>query len=166
MRLYSYAMHTNSVLFDALIALRCVLCADVVKNCWRECVWGLVTHVHVFEGDGIPPTLRGATTTLYRSWREGELRGIVWCSCGFRSVCRWTMSSVVRFALDIRWKDSNSGRTELDLGLVCSMRRGLQPEVCCVVLYCSLLVLPWRDCWSEDHCNLSFCLEGWRMTLG
>ena len=30
---------------------------------------------------------------------------------------------VVRFALDIRWKDSNSGRTELDLGLVCSMWR-------------------------------------------
>ena len=55
-----------------------------------------------------------------------------------------------------RWKDSNSGRTELDLGLVCSMRRGLQPEVYCVVLYYSLLVLLWQGCWSEDR-NLSFC---------
>ena len=55
----------------------------------------------------------------------------------------------------IRWKDSNSGRTELDLGLVCNMRKGLQPEVCCVVLYYSLLVLLRQDCWSEDR-NLSF----------
>lgn len=55
-----------------------------------------------------------------------------------------------------RWKDSNSGRTELDLGLVCSMRRGLQPEVCCVVLYYSLLVLLRQGCWSEDR-NVFFC---------
>lgn len=55
-----------------------------------------------------------------------------------------------------RWKDSNSGRAELDLGLVCSMRRGLQPEACCVVLYYSLLVLLRQGCWSEDR-NLSFC---------
>lgn len=54
-----------------------------------------------------------------------------------------------------RWKDSNLGRTELDLGLVCSMHRGLQPEVCCVVLYYSLLVLLRQGCWSEDR-NLSF----------
>lgn len=33
MRLYSYAMHSNSVLFDAIIALRCVLCTDVVRSC-------------------------------------------------------------------------------------------------------------------------------------
>ena len=38
-------------------------------------------------------------------------------------LCSWTMSFVVRFALDFRWKESNSGRTELDLGLVCSMQR-------------------------------------------
>lgn len=55
-----------------------------------------------------------------------------------------------------RWKDSNLGRTELDLGLVCSIHRGLQPEVCCVVLYYSLLVLLRQGCWSEDR-NLSFC---------
>ena len=39
-----------------------------------------------------------------------------------------------------RWKDSNSGRTELDLGLVCDIQRGLQPGVCCIVLINSLLL--------------------------
>ena len=67
-------------------------------------------------------------------------------SCRFRSVCRLTISSVVRFALVIRWEDSNLGRTELDLGLVCGMQRGLQPKVCCVVLYRSLLALLRRGC--------------------
>lgn len=38
------------------------------------------------------------------------------------------MSFVVRFALDNRWKDSNLGRTELDLGLVCSMQKGITPK--------------------------------------
>jgi len=40
-----------------------------------------------------------------------------------------------------RWKDSISGRTGLDLGRVCGVRRGLNPEVCCVVLCYSLLAL-------------------------
>ena len=71
--------------------------------------------------------------------RSAAVDGLV--SCGFRSVCRWIMSSVVRFVLEFRWKDSNSGRTGLDLGLVCSMRRELQPEVCRVVPYYSLLAL-------------------------
>ncbi|KAK1928374.1 hypothetical protein P3T76_016165 [Phytophthora citrophthora] len=31
-------------------------------------------------------------------------------------------------------------RTGLDLGRVCGVRRGFHPEVCCVVLYQSLLV--------------------------
>ena len=61
-----------------------------------------------------------------------------------------------------RWKDSNSGRTGLDLGLVCSMRRGLQPEVCCVVLYYSLLALPRRAVEVRIVIYLSV-LEGWRM---
>lgn len=100
MRLYSYAMHSNSVLFDTMIALHCVPCADVVIRCGRECVWGVFNHVHIFESDESPLTLRGATTTLCRNWCEGVLRGVVWCSCGFRSVCRWTMPSAVRFALD------------------------------------------------------------------
>ena len=45
-----------------------------------------------------------------------------------------------------RWKDSNLGRTELDLGLVCSMGRDLHSEACCVMLYYSLLALPRRSC--------------------
>ena len=36
---------------------------------------------------------------------------------------------MVRFALDNRWKDSNLGRTELDLGLVCSMQKGMTQSV-------------------------------------
>lgn len=66
------------------------------------------------------------------------------------------MLFVVLFALVFRWKDSNSGRTELDLGLECNMRRELQPKVYCVVLYYSLLALPRWGCRSEDL-YLSFC---------
>ena len=71
-----YAFEFN-LFFDALIALRCVFCADVERSCRRECVRGLVTHVYVFEGDDISLMLRGATSTLYRSWREAVLRRIV-----------------------------------------------------------------------------------------
>lgn len=62
-----------------------------------------------------------------------------------------------------RWKDSNLGRTGLDLGLVCSMWRGLQPEVYCVVLYYLLLALPRRGYEVRIVIYLSV-LEGWRMT--
>ena len=52
----------------------------------------------------------------------------------------WLVSFVVRFVLAFRWKDTNSGRTELDLGLVRSMCRGLQPEcVASCPIICFLL---------------------------
>lgn len=44
------------------------------------------------------------------------------------------MPSVARFVLCLWWKDSTSGRTGLDLGLVRGVRKGLHLEVCCVVL--------------------------------
>lgn len=121
MRLYSYAMHSNSVLFDTFQALRCVLCANAVRNCGRKCVCGLVTHVYVFDCDEILLTLRCATTTLYRNRCKGVLRLVVQFLYGFRSIYRQIMPSVIRFALGNRWKDSNSGRTGLDLGLVCDI---------------------------------------------
>lgn len=59
-----------------------------------------------------------------------------------------------------RWlaggKISISGRTGLDLGLVYAVCLGIKAQVCCVVLYYSLLALFRRGCWSEDR-NLSFC---------
>lgn len=57
------------------------------------------------------------------------------------------MPVVARFAVVYSGgKLSFSGRTGLDLGRVCGVRRGLQPEVCCVVLYNSLLAPFRRRC--------------------
>lgn len=50
------------------------------------------------------------------------------------------MLFVVLFTLVFRWKDSNSGRTELDLGLVCDMWKGLYLEMCCIVLIIRFLL--------------------------
>lgn len=80
-------------------------------------------------------TLRGVSTTLCRNWREGALRLVVRCTCGFRAMCFCAVPSAVRFVLDISGgKLSFSGRTGLDLGRVCGVRRGFHPDVCCVVL--------------------------------
>lgn len=60
---------------------------------------------------------------------------VVRCACGFRVVCFCAMPSAVRFVLYISGgKLSFSGRTGLDLGRVCGVRKGLDPDVCCVVL--------------------------------
>lgn len=64
-RLYSYAMHSNTV-FETL--LRCTV-HFVPMRCWsywRECVRGLVICVHDFEYDEILLTLRSVSTTLCR----------------------------------------------------------------------------------------------------
>ena len=64
------------------------------------------------------------------------------CLCGFRSVWRLAISFAVRFALDISGgKLSNSGRTGLDLGLVCSTWRVFESAVGCVMLYHFLFAL-------------------------
>jgi hypothetical protein len=97
-------------------------------------VRGLVTCNHVRVGGYLLRMLRGSTTTLCRSWREGVLRLVAWCVCGLRAVCCCAVPSAARFALDFRWKDSFSGRTELDLGRVCGVWMVLKPEMCCVVL--------------------------------
>lgn len=100
-----------------------------------------------FDGGEDMLMWRGATTTLCRSWREGVLRWDAWCVRCLRAVLRCAVPVAARFALVFSGgKLSISGRTGLDLGRVCGVRRGLQPEVCCVVLCNSLLVLFRRSC--------------------
>ena len=102
-----------------------------------------MTCVYNFECDEILLTLRSVTTTLDRCRREGVLRWTVSCSCGFRSIWRLTESFAVRFALDYSGgKLSNSGRTGLDLGLVCSMPRyKIRSVLCRALLFASCSAL-------------------------
>lgn len=155
MRLCSYALHPNSILFDAFCVALCTLCWRGEELLTRMCM--RISYLCTFSwmrrvAADVASCNNNALSELAR--RGAAVGGLV--SCGFRSACRWQclLWCVLRWIF--RWKDSNSGRTELDLGLVCSMCRVLQPEVCCVVLCYSLLALPRRGCWSEDH-NLSFC---------
>lgn len=105
------------------------------------CARGSSPSARVLFGGEEMLTLRGVSTTLCRNWREGALRLVVQFACGFRAVCVCAVLSAVRFVLDISGgKLSFSGRTGLDLGRVCGVQRGFDSEVCCVVLYQSLLV--------------------------
>eukprot|EP00644_Phytophthora_capsici_P003673 jgi/Phyca11/574670/estExt2_Genewise1.C_PHYCAscaffold_640217 len=129
------------------------------------CVRGVLPRVHVLFWCEEMLTLRGVSTTLCRNWREGALRLVVRCTCGFRAMCFCAVPSAVRFVLDISG-ESFHFRVEPDLiwGVYAAYGGDSTPMCAASCSNQSLLVM-FSDVAVEVRIVFCLCTKGSRLLM-